>query len=68
MEKRLYIKPQSRIVLLHGSMLMMGGSNTVNGYGEGNINTIGDADDNDAPPTPNSTPARENIWGFTEED
>ena len=66
MEKRLYIKPQSRIVLLHGSMLMMGGSNTVNGYGEGNINTIGDADDNDAPPT--STPAKENIWGFTEED
>ncbi len=60
MEKRLYIKPQSRIVLLHGSMLMTYGSNTVNDYIQGSDITIGDKDD--------STPARENIWGFTEED
>lgn len=60
MEKRLYIKPLSRIVLLHGSMLMTYGSNTVNDYTQGSDITIGDKDD--------STTARENIWDFTEED
>ena len=55
-----YIKPLSRIVLLHGSMLMTYGSNTVNDYTQGSDITIGDKDD--------STQARENIWGFTEED
>ncbi len=58
--KSRYIKPLSRIVLLHGSMLMTYGSNTVNDYTQGSDITIGDKDD--------STQARENIWGFTEED
>lgn len=62
--KSRYIKPQSRIIFLHGSMLMTYGSNKVNDYTQGSDITIGDTDD--PPSTP--TPARENFWGFTEED
>lgn len=57
--KRIYITPQSRIVQLR-SVLMISGTNKVNDYTQGSDITIGDEDD--------PTPARENIWGFTEED
>lgn len=53
--KRIYITPQSRIVQLR-SVLMISGTNKVNNYTQGSDITIGDED------------ARENIWGFTEED
>lgn len=58
--KRIYIKPLSHIVLLHGSIVMLGGSDTVENMDQGDTYVIGDKDD--------STQARENIWGFTEED
>ncbi len=57
--KRIYITPQSRIVQLR-SVLMISGTNKVNDYTQGSDIMIGDKDD--------STTARENIWGFTEED
>lgn len=61
--KSRYIKPLSRIVLLHGSMLMTYGSNTVNDYTQGSDIMIGDSDDE----TPSNS-ARENIWEGWEEE
>lgn len=56
MEKRNYIKPQMRSILLKDPVLVYDGSNTVNEYTKGSDIMIGDED------------ARENIWDFTEED
>ena len=40
--KKKYIPPQSRTVLLPSPVLMLGGSNTVNGYVDGEDIIIGD--------------------------
>ena len=45
MKKKTYIKPQVEAVVVIGPRLMLGGSNTVNGYQEGGEIPIGDGDD-----------------------
>lgn len=42
--KRIYIKPLSHIVLLHGSIVMLGGSDTVENMDQGDTYVIGDED------------------------
>ena len=60
MKKRIYIKPQMRSVLLKDPVLVYDGSNTVSDYTKGSDIMIGDEDE--------STTARENTWGFWEEE
>lgn len=56
--KRIYIKPLSHIVLLHGSIVMLGGSDTVENMDQGDTYVIGDKDE----PTTPTTPARGFTW------
>ena len=58
--KTTYEKPQIQTIILHGFVLMLGGSNTVNSYTEGNVITVGDNDD----PAPASN---NNLWDNNEE-
>ena len=42
--KKTYDRPQARTFLLQSSTLMLGTSNTVNNYKQGNDITVGDTD------------------------
>lgn len=42
--KKKYEKPRMRTVLLHGPVVMLGGSNQVNSYQKGTDFTVGDDD------------------------
>ena len=42
--KKKYIKPQTQAVLFHAPVVMLGGSNQVNGYQNGSDIIIGDTD------------------------
>ena len=42
--KKKYIKPQTQAVLFHAPVVMLGGSNKVNDYGDGGEIPIGDTD------------------------
>lgn len=44
MKKKTYTKPQAQAVILHGPVVMIGGSNAVNDYENGEETIIGDTD------------------------
>ena len=44
MKKKRYTKPQTQAVLFHAPVVMLGGSNKVNDYGDGGEIPIGDTD------------------------
>lgn len=45
MKKKRYTKPQTETILLRGPVVMLGGSNTVQEFGNGGDVLIGDYDD-----------------------